>query len=323
MIILLCGISASGKTTWAKEYLKNNSNSVIVSRDILREKYFPNNGIKRILPFQLEERITSIERKLVLKNALLNKDVIIDDTNLRQKYLKEWISIFEKENLDWKIEIFDISLEEAIKRNSTREEKVDEYVLRNQYRIFSSNKKDILNMKNNIFTNPHPNDMKVEIPKIDRPVLDIVPYNRENLKKLPLAVIVDIDGTITLTGNRDIYDYSKVDVDIPRMDVVKVIKSLEEKNIKIIIFSGRKLEAKEKTIQWLKNNLIPFNGIYLRNEEESNNNCSDIVAKYRMFNEVRDKYDFIGAFDDRPKVTRLYQELGLTTFFVGEYGKEF
>lgn len=42
-----------------------------------------------------------------------------------------------------------------------------------------------------------------------------------------------------------------------------------------------------------------------------------------MFNEVRDKYDFMGAFDDRPKVTRLYQELGLTTFFVGEYGKEF
>lgn len=323
MIILLCGISASGKTTWAKEYLKNNQNSVIVSRDILREKYFPNNGIKRILSFQLEERITSIERKLVLKNALLNKDIIIDDTNLRQKYLKEWISIFEKEKLDWKIEIFDVSLEEAIKRNSTREEKVDEYVLRNQYRIFSSNKKDILNMKNNIFTNPHPNDMKVEIPKIDKPVLDIVPYNRENLKKLPLAVIVDIDGTIALTGNRDIYDYSKVDVDIPRMDVVKVIKSLEEQNIKIIIFSGRKLQAKDKTIQWLKDNLIPFNEIYLRNNEESNNNCSDIVAKYRMFNEVRDKYDFIGAFDDRPKVTRLYQELGLTTFFVGEYGKEF
>ena len=178
-------------------------------------------------------------------------------------------------------------------------------------------------MKNNIFTNPHPNDMKVEIPKIDKPVLDIIPYNRENLKKVPLAVIVDIDGTIALTGNRDIYDYSKVDVDIPRMDVVKVIKSLEEQNIKIIIFSGRKLEAKDKTIQWLKDNLIPFNEIYLRNEEESNNNCSDIVAKYRMFNEVRDKYDFMGAFDDRPKVTRLYQELGLTTFFVGEYGKEF
>ena len=83
------------------------------------------------------------------------------------------------------------------------------------------------------------------------------------------------------------------------------------------------MEAKDKTIQWLKDNLIPFNEIYLRNEEESNNNCSDIVAKYRMFNEVRDKYDFMGAFDDRPKVTRLYQELGLTTFFVGEYGKEF
>ena len=93
MIILLCGISASGKTTWAKEYLKNNPNSIIVSRDILREKYFTNNGIKRILPFQLEERITSVERKLVLKNALLNKDIIIDDTNLRQKYLNSCLYI--------------------------------------------------------------------------------------------------------------------------------------------------------------------------------------------------------------------------------------
>ena len=321
MVYILVGISASGKTTWSKEYLKNNPNSIIINRDILREKYYPNNKIKRILPFQEEEKITSYEIKSVLKNFFLGKDIIIDDTNLRISYIRKWIGILNCIKAKWEIKIFNIDLNIAIERDKNREFPVKEEVIKKQYLIFKSNKKEI-----ELLASKTTNDSKYILdkdllPKIDFPVFDVIPYFKN--EKLPLAVIVDIDGTIALTGDRNIFDYSKVDIDIPRIDVIRIIKSLKEQNIKIIIFSGRKLEAKEKTIQWLKNNLIPFDEIYLRNEEESNNNCSDIVAKYRMFNQIRNKYNIIGAFDDRPKVTRLYQELGLTTFFVGEYGREF
>ena len=321
MVYILVGISASGKTTWTNNFLKDNPNSIIISRDILREKYYPNNKIKRILPFQEEEKITSYEVKSVLKNFFLGKDIIIDDTNLRIKYLKEWIGILNCIKAKWEIKIFDIDLNIAIERDKNREFPIKEEVIKKQYLIFKSNKKEI-----ELLASKTTNDSKYTLdkdllPKIDFPVFNVLPYFKN--EKLPLAVIVDVDGTIALTGDRSIFDYSKVDIDIPRIDVIRIIKSLKEQNIKIIIFSGRKLEAKEKTIQWLKNNLIPFDEIYLRNEEESNNNCSDTVAKYRMFNQIRDKYNFIGTFDDRPKVTRLYQELGLTTFFVGEYGREF
>ena len=321
MIYLLCGISASGKTTWAKEYLENNPKTEIISRDILREKYYSNNGIKRVLPFQEEEKITSYEIKSVLKSFFLGKDIIIDDTNLRIRYITKWIGIFNCIKSEWEIKTFDIELNEAIERDKNREFSVGEDVIRKQYLAFKSNKEKIEILKNKTSEESKLSINKDLLLKIDFPVFDIIPYFKN--EKLPSAAIVDVDGTIALAERRSIFDYSKVETDIPRMDVVNVIKALKEQNIKIIIFSGRKLEAKEGTIRWLEKYSIPFDEIYLRNEEESKNNCSDTVAKYRMFNEIRDKYNFIGAFDDRPRVTRLYQELNLTTFFVGEYGREF
>jgi hypothetical protein len=45
----------------------------------------------------------------------------------------------------------------------------------------------------------------------------------EQDEKLPRAIIVDIDGTLAIKGDRDIFDYSKVHLDLPNKPIVDLV----------------------------------------------------------------------------------------------------
>ena len=135
-IILLCGISGSGKSTFASEKVQDNPERyVIVQRDKLRElcygyteetvyEYYKRNDFN-----YLENQITAIQDSLINIWLKKGKDVIIDNTNLKVKYQKE----FEKFNVPVEIIYFDILLKEALTRNIGRKRKVDEDVIVKQY----------------------------------------------------------------------------------------------------------------------------------------------------------------------------------------------
>ena len=62
MITILVGISGSGKSVYAEKIQAEKPDSIrVVSRDILREKYFGTNGEKVVLSFQDENRVTMLE----------------------------------------------------------------------------------------------------------------------------------------------------------------------------------------------------------------------------------------------------------------------
>jgi len=78
--------------------------------------------------------------------------------------------------------------------------------------------------------------------------------------------------------------------------------------------SGRSDECRNETYQWLRENDVPFDELYMRAADDKR---QDWKVKYDLFNEhVRGKYNVVGVFDDRDQVVKLWREMGLTCFQV-------
>ncbi len=69
--------------------------------------------------------------------------------------------------------------------------------------------------------------------------------------KLPKALICDVDGTIAEINGRSYYDYNKVSTDIPREEIISMIKSWSIANKLQIILCQEEMNVVEK---------IPSNG---------------------------------------------------------------
>lgn len=102
-IIILCGPSCSGKSTWTKEFVKNNKLSISISRDQIRlDKFGPN--YKFI--YHGEEIVTSIFNYALESYLQFNdENIILDNTHIRERYIDEIITKYgNKHNI--KIKFF-------------------------------------------------------------------------------------------------------------------------------------------------------------------------------------------------------------------------
>lgn len=126
-IIILQGVPASGKSTYARKLHEQNKDYVIVNRDSIRRMrgdYW--------IPEQ-ESYITDIEICCVESALKRGLTPIIDATNLNKAYLELWKDIAE----DFEVEIeyikFEIGYEEALLRDANREYPVGKDVI---YKFF-------------------------------------------------------------------------------------------------------------------------------------------------------------------------------------------
>ena len=136
-LILTVGISGSGKSTWSANECQNNiENSVIVNRDKLREGFygFREDNIKhyyyRSDLYHLENAITKVEDNLIEHFLNEGKNVIVDSTKLKARYLNRF-DIFSMHDIE--IVFFNITLKEALVRNKSRVRQVDEDIIVRQY----------------------------------------------------------------------------------------------------------------------------------------------------------------------------------------------
>lgn len=129
------GLPASGKSTWAKEKVAKEPNTVIVNRDKIREML---KGVYSNFPFgsSMENLVTEIEHTAFQTAMSQGYSVIMDATNFRWGLNKTYI----KSTYDAELEIVDftdIPLEECIKRDKERAERgensVGEEVIRRMY----------------------------------------------------------------------------------------------------------------------------------------------------------------------------------------------
>jgi len=292
--IITVGISASGKSMFANEFLsKDLLGRGEVNRDNIRKYLMEKDGNTFSWDkwnWKREKEVTIIVDAAIESHAMLKNDIIISDTNLnggRRDALE-----LKLKQLGYHVEImpFPVSLEEAWKRDSKRANGVGHSVIAKQYQEWL---KYI--------------ERKTYIPNTTK----------------PNCIVVDIDGTLAhMNGGRGAFEWSKVGQDTVDESVKQIIEAMYTTfKCKIVLLSGRDACCMSETCSWLSDNGVYFHELHMRQEGDMR---KDTIVKEEIFWEkVAPFFNVIFAIDDRPSVARLWRELGLKVFQVGDPHIEF
>lgn len=280
-LIILQGVPAAGKSTWAREFIKGKKDWVIVNRDSIRDgrgDYW--------IPEQ-EEYISDLEEYHVTRALERGLNVIIDATNLNPKTIAKWKQVAKQFSIEPEWIEFTITYQEAIERDSKRERPVGKGVIRD-------------------FFNKYYPDMICSMS--DERIIKM-PQN-----ELPYAVICDIDGTVALRNNRSPFDYSKVCEDTfdPRM--LEVLYTFIESGVKIIFVTGREDmdNCRELTTKWLDKNIAYSESGWELIMRSKGDHRSDAEIKKEVYDKyIKDKYNILCVFEDRDKVVKMWRDEGL------------
>lgn len=279
-LIITQGLPASGKSTWAKEFVKANLSYVRVCRDDLRNM----RGIYW-LPEQ-EDMITEWEMNCVHDAIMAGKNVVVDATNFNRKAIDKFKTKASKFGMVFTIKAFDTPLEECIKRDNERTVgKVGEKVIRDMYNKY-------------LATQP-----------------SFTPVKQD--RKLPAAIICDLDGTVALHNGRNPFEYMKCYTDKVNEPVAEIVKRIAETHT-IIFVSGREDMCYEMTKQWLTENRLFFHDSILLMRKTGDNRSDDIVKKEIFDANIGGKYCVDFVLDDRNKVVRMWRQIGLICLQVAE-----
>ena len=116
-VIICKGLPGSGKTRWAKEFLKGNPSFIRANRDEIRLM------LGRSFSHRFEDVVTKVEHSAILAALEKGYDVIVDDTNLNPVTVKKIEDlVLGKAEIEIK-SFLDVSPEECIKNDSEREGK--------------------------------------------------------------------------------------------------------------------------------------------------------------------------------------------------------
>jgi predicted kinase len=137
-IIFTMGVPGSGKSTWAKKYLKTNSEFVRINADELRQmlfgfeeseimNYYNDSNLKNNEDL-VWKTIDSLAESLIYQG----KSIILDNTNLNLSVIENY-KIYEVPLL---FKVMDTTLDECLKRNKERSRVVPEDYIKKQYKIF-------------------------------------------------------------------------------------------------------------------------------------------------------------------------------------------
>lgn len=295
-LTITVGISGSGKSTWSHEqWLKDPDGVVIVNRDKIRELLFgfSEATIKDYYHmdnlFSMEKMVTRYEDTLINEALQSGKDVIVDATHLKRKYLERFLYW----NVTVSLQTFSIDLYAAMYRDMNRDRQVGEVIIKMQLETLKNLEKELV-----------------------RDPLDFTPTTITNNKKLSPCVIFDIDGTIAqMDGKRSPYEWKKVRGDSVEYSTKYIQDCLTDciESPQVIICTGRDGVALFETKRWLKDNYIDYDKIYIRDEGDSR---ADWVVKEEMWRSIAEKHYIVGMFDDRLQVVRRARALGLKVFNV-------
>jgi hypothetical protein len=134
----------------------------------------------------------------------------------------------------------------------------------------------------------------------------------------PLAIIVDLDGTYALMGDRDPYDASRAEVDALNAVVHSIVQAYKrDPTRQLILCSGRQSEHRGATERWLAKHDIAYDELFMR---ETGDFRKDTVVKREIFERnIREKYNVEWVLDDRASVVDMWRnELGLVCLQVAE-----
>ena len=311
-LIVLRGLPGSGKSTYGEANARAAETIVTLSRDSLRDMLHPA-GHSGVLSGMEESVISDTLRAMAVRLLGEGRVVIVDATNLRDKYVREWFTLAHSRGHTFGVEDFRATpLETCLENNARRERQVPEKVIRDMHKRFIAGR-----------------DLAGDNARIAREVLAGTGAKPELEQApeydlaLPDAYIWDLDGTLAIKHpDRDIYDASKAHLDAvnhPVADVLEILHDLpvHDGGPHRIYCTGRGEWDRAVTEAWLERHFDfdPAHGDLLLMRQ--NKGRADWKEKLDLYNEhIRGKYNVLGVFDDRNQVVETWRSLGLQVFQV-------
>ena len=292
-LLITRGLPASGKTTFAR---KLQPDVVRVNRDDLRRMLHG----RRLFTQHAEAQVTHAQRASVEALLRVRASVVVDDTNLRAKTVREWAEMAARFGASFEVHDFtDVPVDECVRRDGDRadDDRVGEDAIRRMHSRYLAGK-----------------NLPLPVPFVDRGGPGVV-YRPD--PELPAAVLVDIDGTVALMAGRSPYDWGRVGEDEPNPAVITAVRAMHAAGHAIVFCSGRDEVCRAETEAWLDLFVgVPYEGLFMRPEGDSR---KDSIVKREIFDRaVKDRWRIVGVFDDRQQVVRMWRQLGLTVFQVAE-----
>lgn len=300
-LIIARGIPASGKSTEALKWVAADPNKrVRVNRDDIRlelfDTYMPlddNGNPDR----NKENQVTNLEQKRIAEALRAGKSVIVDNTHLTPKPIKQLRRLAAQHNVQVSNKDFPVTLEEAKRRNSLRERVVPDFVLNRMFSRLGPNGEF------SHFDGTHP----------VKPV--VMPSTRKQ------SIAFDMDGTLTdvspvrhfidnKAGFRDFDSFHRMSVHCkPNDEVLEMAMDAHKNGIAIIITTARNEAYREATQKWLDDYGVPYENIFMRKDGDSR---PDYVIKKEMYETViQPYYDVLRAVDDNPQAVQNWKDQGL------------
>jgi len=281
-IIMLKGLPGSGKSTWAKEKVKQGG-YLRISMDDLRASAFGGWSVKK------EKACLRMRDDLVRFTIKEGKSAIVDATNLNPKHEYRLRALAEELGVPLVIndDFLKISPEECIERDLHRgEAAVGSKVIYDMYDKWV-----------------RPTPMKI----------------LEKEKDKRRCVVIDLDGTLAIrVSDRSYYDMTRVDEDVPDPLMSFLVDCLAEAGefyADVVLLTGRSEEGRELTEKWLRDNCIDYDALYMRKEGDKR---KDVEVKEEILKEqIMPKYAVVGAIDNSMRCATMYYDLGIITLKAG------
>jgi len=285
-LIITRGIPASGKTTWARSWVELAPNRTRINRDDFRAMMFD----KPILDGRGEKQVTAAQQAAVEGALRAGVSVVVDDTNLRRKYAKEWEALARRLGVDFHVEDFldvplDTCIERDVERGARGERAVGEAVVRDFHERY-------------IKAGIAPWEYSEQTSRTYEPNVELLS-----------AWIVDIDGTLAHMNGRGPFEWHRVGEDHLDGRVAYLVGAVRANRDKIIVVSGRDGSCREQTEEWLQRHGIDYHRLFMR--KEGDNRKDSIIKEEIFWNDIAPHYNVLGVFDDRDQVVAMWRSLGL------------
>jgi predicted kinase len=297
-VIIPRGIPGAGKTTWVKNNLASHTpgTAVRISNDDLSAMLFAQPWGAFFSSDTIRETLGNL--RLSMLETFLKQDgievIYIDNTNLAMKTVRSLEKLAHQYCAEVIIndDFLSVPIEECIERDAKRPSPVGENIIRKMH-------KDAARLRPWKSLPTHTPKKHVHDPA------------------LPMAVLVDIDGTLAIKGDRGIYDFANVEVDLPNEPVIRTVQTLMDDGLHIIVMSGRQGSCEEQTRRWLDKYVHPGLELHMR---AAGDQRPDYIVKNELFEEhVAGKYNILLSLDDRDSVVDLWRnKMGIPTFQVAE-----
>ena len=288
-LIICRGIPGSGKSTWAHAWVAESPETrVRLNNDDIRRMFGPYWVPKR------ENLVHTIKYHSALNIMAMGYDIVVDNMNLNPKEIEFWNDVVKgfnniQDGYEYVIEFkdfFNISLDECLRRDATRENPVGEKAIREIWKRYKH---------------------FIQTSEVEKVVNNL----RKPTGKVS-CIVIDMDSTVCFnTTKRPWFGEGAAEGmidDIPNPGVVAIVRELQRK-FPVIVVTGRDTTQADVTKQWLANQGIVPTSFYFRTKGDYR---KGVEVKNELINQVLSKYDIVAIFEDCEPIVKMFRDMGLT-----------